>query len=157
MNNLTIHTVLIIRHIVQGLRTFGSRDYGRLVTVVALCLFSSCPKPPNPHRNKTTIEDKNIMYVILVRVSISVIKLHEQKHSRGGHLFSSHLHITKPSSKEMRAGTEQSPWSKAIYWLAPYYSLSLLSYTTQDYLLRWLHLHAIPTAHLGGGPSHMNR
>ena len=30
----------------------------------------------------------------------------------------------------------QRPWRSAAYWLAPYGLLSLLSYTTQDHLLR---------------------
>lgn len=76
--------------------------------------------------------------VVLVRVTIAVVKYHEQRICGGKGLF--HLILLGPSLRRVRAGTRagQEPrgrswWMVAAYWLNPHASLSLFSYSTQGH------------------------
>jgi len=85
------------------------------------------------------------MCIALVRVSIAVMKHHNQKESWGGKCLSVlYFHTLVPSLKEARTRNSnrtgtwrqelmQKPWKGAAYWLVHHGLLSLLCYRTQDH------------------------
>ena len=50
------------------------------------------------------------------------------------HTTVQHQSQSRNSSKILEAGMKQRPWRSAIYWLAPYGLLTLISYMPQDHL-----------------------
>lgn len=74
----------------------------------------------------------------LVRVSITAIKHHNQKHPGEEKPYLACLPHNSQSSKELKAGSwkqerVQRPWRNAAHWLACHGLVSLLPYTTQDH------------------------
>ena len=73
----------------------------------------------------------------LVRASIAIIKHHEQKQRGGKRFISAYIQVLHEGQSGQALEAElQRSWRGAAYWLTPYGLLSLLSYRTQDLLLR---------------------